>query len=71
MTPIIVNRLYGKISLDSSGVKNVLYLKFSVNGNVYEYLIPRDKKINTFRIVTYSKEYTKNKYDWMNKIDEQ
>lgn len=53
------------------GVKNVLYLKFSVNGNIYEYLIPRDKKINTFRIVTDSKEYTKNKYDWMNKIDEQ
>ncbi len=52
------------------GVKNVLYLKFSVNGNIYEYLIPRDKEINTFRIVTDSKEYTKNKYDWMNKIDE-
>ena len=42
----------------------------TVNGNVYEYLIPRDKEINTFRIVTDSKEYTKNKYDWMNKIDE-
>lgn len=53
------------------GVKNVICLEFSVNGNIYEYLIPRDKKINTFRIVSDSKDYTKNKYDWMNKIDEQ
>ena len=53
------------------GVNNVIFLKFAINGIVYEYLIPRDKKISTFRIVTCNKEYTKHKYNWMNKIDEQ
>lgn len=51
--------------------KNVIFLKFAINGIVYEYLIPRDKKISTFHIVTCNKEYTKHKYNWMNKIDEQ
>ena len=50
---------------------NVIFLKFAINGIVYEYLIPRDKKISRFRIVTCNKEYTKHKYNWMNKIDEQ
>lgn len=53
------------------GVNNVIFLKFAINGIVYEYLIPRDKKISTFRIVTCNKEYTKHKYNCMNKIDEQ
>lgn len=53
------------------GVNNVIYLKFAINGLVYEYLIPRDKKISTFHIVTCNKEYSKKKYNWMNKIDEQ
>lgn len=49
---------------------NVIFLEFAINGIVYKYLIPRDKKISTFRIVTYHKEYTEHKYNWMNKIDE-
>ena len=51
---------------------DVIYLEFEVvNGGIYKYLIPQNRKINTFRIVTGRTDYSRKKYNWMDKISGQ
>ena len=52
-------------------VNDVIYLEFQVDNSIYKYLIPTSHEIRTFHTVTGNKDYSRKKYNWMDKISVQ
>ena len=52
-------------------VNDVIYLEFQVDNSIYKYLIPTSHEIRTYHTVTGNKDYSRKKYNWMDKISVQ